>query len=93
MDKKHNIRNMSVIAHVDHVSARTRYPAPFPGAEANAGRVVHNRSGVWAKCGSFPRVRDERDEEARASAIARHSIAMHPRAVTSSIPAIVRALA
>ena len=88
MDKKHNIRNMSVIAHVDHVSARTRYPAPFPGAEANAGRVVPNPSGVWAG-----RFFYERDEETRASAIARHSIAMHPRAVTSSIPAIVRALA
>ena len=92
MDKKHNIRNMSVIAHVDHVSARTRYPAPFPGAEANAGSRVPIEVG-FGLGGSFPRERDERDEEARASAIARHSIAMHPRAVTSSIPAIVRALA
>ena len=41
MDKQHNIRNMSVIAHVDHVSA----PAPAPPSSSRPGKFVRNRGG------------------------------------------------
>ena len=51
MDKKHNIRNMSVIAHVDHVSTRVREPAPFPGRHPRRDR----EQSEWGLGGSFSR--------------------------------------
>ena len=89
MDKKHNIRNMSVIAHVDHVSTRVREPAPFPGRHPSPGpraigvgfgRFLFSRSADGTGIG-----------RGRARRSARPSFAMKPRPGTSSIPSIVRA--